>query len=359
MSERVLILSADFGAGHIQAARAIAEACERNFPGCVAEAVNVKTPFAGAATAGYLRLLRHAPGAYRSLYHAPVPTPLRALIRSAYSHAVGAEVLRFRPTILAATHPFPGSAAAGLRVEGLLRLPLAMVVTDFVPHPLWAVEGVEQYFVASTEAAAALEALGVNTGRVAVSGIPIRAGFRAQIKTRPAAGRILIMGGGLGLGPVVEAVRSCAERPERDLRVTVVCGENLGLYRELTDLFGTDPRVEVLGYTDRVADLMAEADLLVTKPGGLSCSEALACGLPLLLLRPLPGQEEENARCMARTGAAVIVDEESAGSTAAGLLFGPPARLEAMRSAAYGAGRPDSASEIAHTLLIQPALCAD
>lgn len=92
--------------------------------------------------------------------------------------------------------------------------------------------------------------------------------------------QVLVMGGGFGLGPITEAVRSLAMLPYRDLRITVICGGNALLQRELTDLFGCDSRIDILGFTDRIWELMSRSDLLVSKPGGITCSEALACRLP-------------------------------------------------------------------------------
>jgi processive 1,2-diacylglycerol beta-glucosyltransferase len=159
------------------------------------------------------------------------------------------------------------------------------------------------------------------------------------------------MGGGLGLGPITEAVSALATVPNPNLKVTVVCGRNEPLRSELATLLAGDPRVQLLGETDRVSELMREADLLVSKPGGITCCEALASGLPILLLAPLPGQEEENVEALLLTGAAQVARAEDVGQIAAHLLWQEPARLKAMRNAALVAGRPSAARTIATTLL--------
>lgn len=158
------------------------------------------------------------------------------------------------------------------------------------------------------------------------------------------------MGGGLGLGPITEAVRSLAELPQPDLQITVVCGQNGPLYRELTDLFADDPRFNILGYHDAVHELMARADLLLTKPGGITSAEALAMGLPLLLLSPLPGQEEGNAAHLIGLGAARQVANVWIGRLAGELLFGGGGALAEMQAAARAAGQPLSAHQIAARL---------
>ena len=138
----------------------------------------------------------------------------------------------------------------------------------------------------------------------------------------------MVMGGGLGLGPIVEAVSSL-DRLEKDtLEVTVVCGSNHTLQHQLSMRF---PRFRILGQTDQVPALMAQADLLLTKPGGLTCSEAMASGLPMLLLEPLPGHEEENAEFLCGAGVAKTVGPAEVGNAVTELLFKAPDRLSFMR----------------------------
>lgn len=366
MTGRILLLSADFGSGHLQAALAVAQAVQALDRDVVVRAVNVEGRVANLFSAGYTALLSRAPSAWRSLYRAPVISPLRRLIRTAYGGAVRREVRAWQPTAVVATHPFPGAAAAAMRRNGELSAPLITVLTDFAPHGLWVNEGVDRYMVASAEAGAGLQRLGVCPARILVTGIPIRPEFvLPAAASRQREARVLVMGGGLGLGPITEAVGSLiglpgtslpgtalpgTALPENALQITVVCGQNDRLQQELIERFGHDPRVLILGFTRRVAQLMAEADLLVTKPGGITASEALAVGLPMLLLPPLPGHEEENAAALCRTGGAHLVEPAQTGPAAANLLHTDRATLDRMRASCRQAGRPDSAQAIANQI---------
>lgn len=346
MTDRVLLLSANFGSGHTQAARALAEAF-RSSGSSWAETVEIDHPLLSLVSSGYLRLLDWAPRAYRTLYHAPVGAPARAAVRAAYIGLVQRELEKSDPTLVVATHPFPAAAAARLRLTGRLKAPLAVVMTDFVPHPLWISPGVDRYCLPSEAAARKMIALGAPRSAIRVTGIPIGPGFERAVskaeKDRPF--HVLAMGGGLGLGPLVEAVRSLAELPHPDLRVTVVCGHNQALRSEMEDLFAEDQRIAIHGFTSEIPALMARSSLLITKPGGLTCSEALAAQLPMVLLRPLPGHEEENAAYLASTGAALLEPMESAvGPLAASLLYGAQDRLERMRAAARALARPEAAA---------------
>lgn len=354
MDPHALFLAAPFGTGHLYAATAAAEAWQHLAPDWRVTVENVSPPLVRGVAAGYLELLQWAPGLYRRLYQAPIPPSAAWLIRRAFLRPV-IEALRVnRPTVVVATHPFPGRVAAHLKRKGRLNAQIAFIVTDFLPHHLWVCPGVDHYFVATTAGAARLRELGVPPERITVSGIPIRAAFDRSI-VRPARTgperQVLVMGGGLGLGPIAEAVGALAAIPRSELRVTVVCGRNESLRSELQGQVGSDKRFRLLGETDQVPSLMRDADLLVSKPGGLTCCEALASGLPLLLLAPLPGQEEENAEALLLTGAARIAPAEGIGGLVDRLLWSEAAGLRAMQLSAQGAGRPGAARTIATALL--------
>lgn len=358
MSLRILLLSADFGSGHLTAAKAIAEQCSTRSPDCAVETVQVTSRLLTLFLRTYLWMIGSSPSVYRWLYNLPVGWPLRTLIRTLLWRTVNREIDRFQPDLIVATHPFPAGVAASLRLKGHLQAPVIATLTDFKPHGFWVWDGIDQYCVSSQTAAAELAAdFGVPAERIAVTGVAIRplfAELAAKVTRIAPSGerRVLVMGGGLGLGPIVEAVRSLAALPHPELQVTVICGQNRALAAELKDLFADDSRIEVVGFTTEVGAYMAQSDLLLTKPGGITCSEAMAIGLPLLLLQPLPGHEEENAIYLTKTGGAQIVDAVAAGPRSAELLFERPEALAVMRANATQAGHPRSAEAIAHQILM-------
>lgn len=346
---RLLLLSANFGSGHLQAARAVAQAHRTLYTENEATILHLNDPLTRLVVEGYLRLIRWAPGLYRQIYTSPASPLMKGLIQAAWRmHGLKA-IARHRPDVIVATHPFPGLAMAELRQRGELDQPVHAIVTDWDAHPLWLHQGFDHYFVAADSTRQGFEAQGIPTERITVTGIPVRPAFGRAVPSREGR-KILVMGGGLGLGPITAAVRSLAELPQPDLQITVVCGQNGHLYRELTDLFATDPRFIILGYHDAIHELMAQADLLLTKPGGITSAEALAMGLPLLLLRPLPGQEEGNAAELVAIGAARQVGDVWIGRLAGELLFTDGGALAAMRAAARAAGQPLAAHQVAARL---------
>ena len=362
-----LIFSAPFGSGHTRAAQALASALRAVSLGAeviVLEGLVPGDRLFGAMASTYLTALRYWPGAYGYLYRWSASGKSSGLLPALISRAnfrVARTVSGERPRHVLATHPFAAAALGHLRARGALQCPVATVVTDFSVHPLWFHPGVDTYFVSNDQASQALQDFGASPRRIKATGIPIDPEF-AQVagnervcyfpwaERRPP--RVLIMGGGLGLGSMEEVLRSVAGLSER-LEITVLAGRNAEAERRLRDLARvlSNP-VEVLGYTPEIAPLMRRADLLVTKPGGLTCSEALACGLPMVFYDALPGPEEGNASFLVEYGAAVGAPSALAsGPLVRRLLFSPESKLHEMRKAALRLGRPGAALQIARQIV--------
>ncbi len=359
----VLIVTASVGAGHDQAARAIGAEIGALYPAArvtIADFMGEENSYLNALLKDtYLKMISLSPQVYELLYRWSQTRQLpgvQNLLARAMKRSMRRLYVRYRPDLIVFTHPFPCGAAAYLRRKGKLDAPLVGVVTDFSAHPLWVYDEVDLYFVAAGETRSELVRQGVAAERVFPTGIPIDASF-GRLLDRYAATRelgltareptVLIMGGGLGIGPVADAVRSL-DGVGRALQIVVVAGRNAELRRELRAIAPASRHsIAALGYTRRVRELMAAADLLITKPGALTVSEALSAGLPMVLVSPLPGHEEDNAAYLVERGAAVLLaDAGEAGATVAALLDSPQA-LEEMRRLARGLGQPWAASAAA------------
>jgi processive 1,2-diacylglycerol beta-glucosyltransferase len=351
--KNVLIVSASVGAGHNQAAKAVAEGIKRRYPGANATIVDF---MAGESSylntlvkETYLKMISLSPQLYELLYRwSQIPgqyPKVQNLVARAMKRSMLRLYLRHRPDMIVCTHPFPCGAAAYLKRTRRMDVSLIAVLTDFAVHPLWVYDEVDHYFVASREMKADMTARGVASDKVSATGIPIDAGFSKPVDRSsicrglgldPAMPTVLMMGGGLGVGPVKEALQNL-NSTDVQLQIVVVAGKNAALRRQLNTVAGfSRHRIVVIGYTRRIRDLMALADLLITKPGALTCSEALAMSLPLLLFCPIPGQEEENAGYLVSQGAAILVDGVSVLGQVVGSLLTQPERLGELR---YNAGR--------------------
>lgn len=370
MPRRFLLLSAPFGTGHMQAARAVEAAIRTLDPSAevrVEDAFSLANPVVGRAlTSAYLEMLRFAPWLYGSLYRISASGRCSASSRAAFirlldlalSPGLFASAAGCGPDGVICTHPFPLGVASAMKRRGQLACPLVGVVTDFDVHPLWAYGNVDFYTVATETVKQQLVARGISGARVAVTGIPVRpalSGSHSQVEIRrelglaPDTPTVLVMGGGLGLGPIEHVVRGLSRSSIR-LQLVVVTGHNRKLYLRLVARWENSSRAIILGHTDRVGDLLDVADLLVTKPGAITVSEALAKGVPLILCGGVQGHEELNRRFLVGTGAAIWISPEAIGEAVVGLLS-HPRKLGAMKAKALGLGRPGAALEAARAIL--------
>lgn len=264
--------------------------------------------------------------------------------------------------LIVCTHFLCARVLSRLRGQGMLNAKLAVIVTDQHPHAVWRVPHADLFLVASESAADEMRRNHVDPRRVLVTGIPIdgrfdramsRAAARAKLMLPADAPLILLTGGGLGLGGIDSALAGILAT-RGDHFTVVVCGHNHELRARLLNRVGggtASGRCRILGVTTKMHELMAAADLMVGKPGGLTTAEAAARGLPMVLLRPIPGQEERNAQVLVQANGAVRRDDPyDAGKTAATLVAQPDA-LRPLRHAARALGRPGAARAAARAAI--------
>lgn len=368
----MLIISASIGGGHVACGNALAGAFER----LGAEPTHVDLldytalPFRRLYRQAYFDLVRNVPDLVewvgRRLDRRPSETNtvqkrLRARVNRLLAYALPRTIDRLEPDVLVHTH-FLGPDIVSGRMRRRAPLPQAEVITDFFAHSLWLQPGVARYFVATDEVKVHLVSAGVDANRVRVTGIPID--LRFERLPEPAAARaargleldrdvLLLMAGGLEAGDLralIGQLRSLAW----PLTVLVVCGRSQELYKVANEAAAEAPgpaTFRVFGRVDDVPDLMAAADVVVSKPGGLTSSEALAAGLPLLLVSPYPLQEEANANVLLENGAAQRIEPLSTFNHKLRKLLDDPEHREAMRAAARRLGRPSAATDVARQVL--------
>jgi processive 1,2-diacylglycerol beta-glucosyltransferase len=259
----------------------------------------------------------------------------------------------FQPDAVLCTHYLPVEIMGLFRHKWREQTPLTVsVVTDFEAHALWMEPGVDLYCVAAAETKARLVARGAAPENVIATGIPISARFSARLDAAAVRKRyglrddqpvLLVLGGGFGMGPVAEILAEL-DKLERSFQTLVVAGRNEELRRELAVQDRRHP-THVLGFVTNMQELMAVADLIITKPGGLTSSEALAMGKPLFILNPIPGQEAANSDFLLGHGAAAKVNRVEDLPFRLEQLLGSK-KLAEMARAAKALGRPGAAAEI-------------
>jgi processive 1,2-diacylglycerol beta-glucosyltransferase len=279
-----------------------------------------------------------------------------------------APFLRFlreeRWDVIVNTHFLPAEMIASLRRRGKMTTPHLTVTTDFETHRLWVNQPCDHYFTATDEGAAYLEHCGVPAAAISATGIPIHPAF-SRPKERAAcldrqglAGDrpiLLQLAGGFGVGPIEEIFRGVLAI-EEPLEIAVVTGRNEEVRRKLARIAAPDRhRVKVLGFTDAIDELMAVADVVLSKPGGLTTSEALARGAAMAVVNPIPGQESRNSDFLLENGAAVKINTIATLARKLTRLFRDPARLARLKSNARRLGRPKAAFDVARRALAWPA----
>jgi processive 1,2-diacylglycerol beta-glucosyltransferase len=371
---KFLIMTAAFGSGHNQVAIALADAAvEAGHAATVIDALAVGAPRVSKwMTSGFIHLLNSAPGLYRAAYtRTEVPGQLDmmksagiATLTKLVWGPLSVLLSRVQPDVIVCTHPFVLGVLAYLRRTGRLHTPLAGVLTDFAPHALWLHPGVDMYYVARPEMVRTMAEQGLDPQQVQATGIPIRPVFTSapgrltaarELGLDPGRPTVLVMGGGLGLGPM-RAMVTAARHAALPLQILAVTGHNQRLYADLEALTGltagTETSLHLYRYVTDVHRLMAASDLLVSKPGAVTASEALALGLPMLLMQPIPGQEERNAAVLVASGAAIAVREPADLAAALRDLLPDAALLRAMRKAAHATAHPRAAqlvvADLAH-----------
>ena len=373
---RIVIVYVTAGTGHRRAAEALAAAVHRRAPDAVISCVDLLdyTPrFLRRGYPGvYGWLVRHMPACwgfgYRLLDWAPIFTliqPWRRLWNLLMARRFVNWLVAEQPDFVIATHFFPADLFTDGKRTGWLQAKAIVVITDLFPHRLWLGRSVDRFVAGSEKTKEVCVQRGIPPERVRACGIPVHERFRRASGSN--AGRlhefgldasrqtVLVTGGGIGLGPIKELVAALIAlertRPSR-LQLLVVCGENATLYQQLSELTrGAPMPMTLFGFVETMPELMAASDLLVTKAGGMTVTEAMVVGLPIVFLGVLPGQEELNLHSTVASGAGVQARRPEEAAALVRDLLDDPARLSAMRARAAALGRPTAADDIIQWVL--------
>jgi processive 1,2-diacylglycerol beta-glucosyltransferase len=362
---RLLIISTGAGTGHVQAAAALEEAARRTRPGV--EVRNIDALDYGTSLLrdlyerSYVLMANRIPALWGLLYERSETSKLsrntaRALgfVDRRNARQLVALVERTMPDRIVCTHFLPASA-----LSRCAKVPVDLVVTDFDVHSFWIQPGVRRFFVATDDLRDMIVRKGVEAERVSVHGIPISDRFlsppsreeaRKELDLPGASPVLLAMGGGFGRRGLLDVVGNALEA-ETGPVVLAVAGRSEKMHESLQRRFGSHPRIRIFRFVRRIEALMSAADLIVTKPGGLTSCESLAVGRPMILTAPVPGQEERNAEYLVRAGAAVTAFSPEELRSSVESMLGSPDRLAEMIAAARKAGRPRAAERIVGEVL--------
>ena len=368
-SLKVLFLSAPIGGGHQQAAVAIAQAMQRINHDIVIQHVDVfeylNKIFARILLSIYFKSLSFFPQAYANAYtwgnESKWALLMRRRISCFFANKMKPYLLAYDPDVVVCTHATPAGMMAYLKEECQIDFYTVGVITDFVVHRLWINKAIKQYFVAEKSLLQDLIKYQVKQEQSYAFGIPVSIMYRQNYDKTMLLARIgfsensrvvLLMGGGAGLFPMLEVLHAL-NQCKTQLQLIVVAGKNKKLYDKLQKIKQSiKHEMKVFGFIHNVHELMAISDVLISKAGGLTVSEALCAALPMLIYQPIPGQEEENTRFLIAKKVAIRIDKISILEKVIDTIFRIESNvLDHMKVNAKKISKPNAAENIADCIL--------
>ena len=361
----ILILTAKYGSGHIQVAKVLATEFEKKgYSIVISDLIEESYPSISQMTQQLLiKSYIYGQTFYKWFYYGTNKINHKGLIQ--FSQYLGEKRLlqlinEYQPAFIVTT--FPIHVAPMVIKKGRFSIPVYTVITDYCAHPYWINSLIDHYFVASEEVKKTVEKYGVNANKINISGIPIRSNFETilvdstlyrkinLVKSKPI---ITIFAGAYGvLKGVKELALQLLQNPNN--QVIVICGKNNELFKRLYPLVQEYPATfRLYSYVNEIHKLFSISTCLITKPGGITLTEACALKVPLILYRPIPGQELENAQYFQKNGAACITYSLSETIGITNEIIYSPNRLEKMKARLNRLYQPHASKSITDYILQQ------
>lgn len=365
-SKHLLVLSVSAGAGHVRAAQALCAQAELAKPTWRVTHIDVMElvprAFRKLYAESYIKVVEKAPLLWAYLYRqtdkrtrASKRDQLRRGVEKLNTRKFDGEIERLKPDAIVCTHFLPAELLSRRIRKRRPTPPVWVQVTDFDVHGLWLHDHMQGYFVANDEVAARLAAKGIARERIHTTGIPImpafvnapsRAEAVAELGLNANKPVVLMMSGGAGVGGIDALAQRLVQLPE-DFQLVALAGRNEALLKQLQALAKRHPsRLWPLGFTTTIERILAAADFAITKPGGLTSAECLAMRLPMIVISPIPGQEERNADYLLESGAALKAVDAAALEYKVKRLLSRPQELSAMRERMRVIARPQAARAV-------------
>ncbi len=369
MTRRILYLYLTKHSGHYAAAVAVDEAVRRRngrVESMLLDSFSHANPALSRVTLkAYLAALKAAPEIWEWMYDNPEfkerTKRIRDLLNRGNSRKLQTILTSFKPDVVVCTQAFAcGVLASWKQRTGNRRPALVGVLTDFVAHRYWAHDEVDLYIAPNTATKATLVSQGVAPERVRVNGIPVndrhlhasdKDVVYQSLGLKPGLPMILVMGGSLGLGPMKSVIRKLDKLPQ-PFYIVAITGKNEEL-KERLERKGQRLRhpTKIFGFVENVFDLMDAAEMVVTKPGGITTAECLVKQLPMIIINPIPGQEAKNTEFLLSQGVAVQAEDANDVMLFVDEFLRNPEKLRRMHEAARTLGRPHAADDAARDIL--------
>lgn len=360
---KFLILSVSAGGGHMNAAEALKAHILSKHPEAVVEVIDtIKyiNPILDKVIIGsYLKSLKLYPSFFRALYNYAESDEGIATVSNKFNEFMSYKILplinEFNPDIIISTHPFSTEMMSILKSKGRILKPVITILTDHAPHSFWIHPYIDAFIVSNHDMKEEMITRGVDKDIVYDLGIPVHPAFlKHHFKQDTLKGlnldtnktTLLLMGGSLGIGNILDVYKQLSDIPI-NFQIIVIAGNNKKLLSSLMDITTKSSKeTRIVGYTSEVNKYMQASDVLITKPGGLTVSEALICNIPLAIFSAIPGQEEKNAEFLLKNNLAInLGDGKNCGSIINDLLLDETKLLELKENCKTFA-KPNSAKDI-------------
>ncbi|MBR3162626.1 MAG: glycosyltransferase [Clostridia bacterium] len=371
---KILIFYASYGGGHLSAAKSIQSYINENYPENQTELIDcmkyVNKPIEKMTTAAYREMAKKAPWVWGKIYDKSQKGAL-AHISTRSNTIMAIKLLKLlraeQPDLIISTHPFSSQMCSYLKRKGKVTAKLATIMTDFAPHDQWLVgkEYTDFFFVANDKMKEYLTKQNINEKNVFVTGIPLSSKFLKKFNKieifklfnlNPLKQTILFFAGGeFGLGKSQTLdIFKCIVKNFNNIQMIAIAGKNekmQEMFKEYVKKFNKEDSIKILPFTDKVPELMAISDLVITKPGGLTITESLASSLPIIVISPIPGQEEENAEYLEEKGIAVWIRKHDDAYTILQKILNDQEKLERMKKNTSLLANKNSTRDICEILL--------
>ena len=366
--ETILIFYASYGGGHLSAAKSIqnhiVEKCENVAVEMIDCMKYINKPIEKLTTGAYREMAKKTPKLWGKIYSGSQKGLLSVISKDSnklMAKKLNKLIQERKPNLIISTHPFSSQMCSYLKKKGLINCRLATVMTDFAMHKQWLIghEFTDYFFVSNKNMKNDMVEYGVNANKIFVTGIPISNRFfenfdntkiYEMFNLNPEKKVILFFGGGefgIGKNQTIQVLKSFISLVP-NYQIIAIAGKNEKMKEEFENLvneYNASNRIRVLGFTDKVPELMHIACLVVTKPGGLTTTETLACGLPMVIINPIPGQEEENAEFLVSNGVAIWIKKDDNLEDVISSLFSSDA-LEKMKENVKTLSKKNSTEQI-------------
>lgn len=367
---KVLILYSSYGGGHVKAAEALKEYYEQNHPDYelqFVDAVKYTSPELNAMfLKSYVQLSKNMPKAWGKIYdladkHQSI-TDLSTLVNKAVAKKFISLVTEFNPDIILCTHSFSVDMLSSLKRKGIIKSKLGMVITDYFGHAIWVTQPdiVDAFFVAQDIMVNQLESYDIQSSKVFVTGIPTMKAFSLEHNKEEILKEfglddnvftiLFFPGGEYGLSKNTEIFKDILRL--NNVQIITVAGKNEKLKENLEKLAShSSKKVAVLGYTNKIPEILSISDIVISKPGGLTTTESIVTGTPLVITSPLPGQEEHNSNYVLNNGLGYRLFDNTDKLLTLKSIIENKERLKQVKDMQKLLAKPDAAKDICETMI--------